>query len=84
MPTRLDAPTLHLYTLTTSAWIATRHHAGASWQRMRHDDRGEGVVSAAIVVLIMAVIGAAMWGAFNTMWNDVKERTEDKVSEVGT
>jgi hypothetical protein len=84
MPARLDAPVLHLYTLTTSAWIAARHRAGTSRHRMRHDDRGEGVISAAIVVLIMAVIGAAMWVSFNGMWGSMKQNTEQKVEEIGT
>ncbi|HKE72395.1 MAG TPA: hypothetical protein VKB57_02200 [Acidimicrobiales bacterium] len=52
-------------------------------RRDRWDDRGEGVISAAIVVLIMAAIGAAMWLAFNTMWKGIQDRTEDKVEQIG-
>jgi|SoiMethySBSTD1v2_1073268.scaffolds.fasta_scaffold1794097_2 hypothetical protein len=51
--------------------------------RRLRDDRGEGVISAAIVVLIMAAIGAAMWLAFNTMWKGIQDRTEDKVEQIG-
>ena len=47
------------------------------------DDRGEGVISAAIVVLIMALIGAAMWVTFNTLWTDVSTRTRDQVDQIG-
>jgi hypothetical protein len=32
----------------------------------------------------MAALGAAMWAAFNAMWDDVRTRTENKVDEVGT
>ncbi len=51
--------------------------------RRRSDDRGEGVVSAAIVVLIMAALGALMWVGFRTMWTDIESDTNDRISEVG-
>lgn len=51
--------------------------------RMRRDDRGEGVISAAIAVLIMAGIGALMWVGFKTMWQDTESNTKDKVAEIG-
>ena len=47
------------------------------------DDRGEGVISAAIVVLIMALIGAAMWVTFDGLWTDVSTRTEEQVDRIG-
>ncbi|MEQ1788281.1 MAG: hypothetical protein ABL966_14610 [Acidimicrobiales bacterium] len=46
-------------------------------------DRGEGVISAAIAVLIMAGIGALMWVGFKTIWEDTEDNTRDKVSEIG-
>ncbi len=46
-------------------------------------DRGEGVISAAIAVLVMALLGAAMWVAFNRIWTDTEARTEQKVSQIG-
>ena len=49
----------------------------------RADDRGEGVVSAAIVVLIMAALGALMWVGFRTMWTEIEADTNDRISEVG-
>ena len=49
----------------------------------RRDDRGEGVISAAIVVLIMALIGAAMWVTFDGLWTDVSTRTEEQVDRIG-
>lgn len=51
--------------------------------RMR-DDRGEGVISAAIAVLIMAAIGALMWVGFEQIWKDAEQNTRDKVAEIGT
>ena len=40
----------------------THHHR----QPAARDERGEGVISAAIAVLVMAFIGVGMWVAFNT------------------
>ena len=51
--------------------------------RLRRDDRGEGVISAAIAVLIMAGIGALMWVGFKVMWEDTESNTKDKVAEIG-
>jgi hypothetical protein len=48
------------------------------------DERGEGVISAAIVVLIMAFLGAAMWVAFNEIWNDTATTTSEQVNTIGT
>jgi type II secretory pathway component PulK len=52
-------------------------------ERMRNGERGEGVISAAIAVLIMAFLGAAMWVGFNTIWNDAEENIGDQVEEIG-
>ena len=76
-------PSLRLYALATSAWVTTRHRMAAGRARRRADDRGEGVISAAIVVLIMAAIGALMWTAFRGMWEDIESDTNDRIEEVG-
>lgn len=47
------------------------------------EERGEGVISTAIAVLIIAFIGAAMWVAFNAIWNDSEDRIRDNVEEIG-
>jgi hypothetical protein len=46
-------------------------------------ERGEGVISAAIAVLIMAGIGALMWVGFKAIWQDTEDNTRDKVTEIG-
>lgn len=51
-------------------------------RRNRHE-RGEGVISAAIAVLIMAFLGAAMWVGFNTIWDDAEENIGEQVDEIG-
>ena len=41
------------------------------------------MISAAIAVLIMALIGAAMWVTFNSLWTDGSTRTEQQVEQIG-
>lgn len=47
-------------------------------------ERGEGVISTAIAVLVMAFLGAAMWITFNSVWEDTAENTENQVRIIGT
>ncbi|MDE0802204.1 MAG: hypothetical protein OSA99_02665 [Acidimicrobiales bacterium] len=47
-------------------------------------DRGEGVISTAIAVLVMAFLGAAMWITFNAIWQDTSENTENQVKVIGS
>ncbi|MEZ5141094.1 MAG: hypothetical protein R2726_01040 [Acidimicrobiales bacterium] len=46
-------------------------------------DAGEGVISAAIAVLIMAFLGAAMWIGFQRMWRTTETTTNQKVEQIG-
>jgi hypothetical protein len=50
---------------------------------LRRDDRGEGVISAAIAVLVFAAIGALMWVGFRSIWQDAETNTREKVAEIG-
>ena len=47
-------------------------------------DLGEGVISAAIAVLIMAFLGAAMWVGFQKMWKSTESTTNQKVEQIGS
>ena len=58
------------------------------WMRARlagvaRDERGEGVISAAIAVLIMAALGALMWVGFQELWNDTSTQTSEQISQIG-
>jgi hypothetical protein len=84
---------LPAYVYAESAWVAGRHRtrrarparpAPPARSAAAGDDRGEGVISAALAVLIMAFIGALMWGAYEAIWDTAKQNTEDKVNEIGT
>jgi len=52
-------------------------------QGVARDDRGEGVISVAIAVLIMAFLGAAMWMGFQQMWRSTDATTNTKVQQIG-
>ena len=45
---------------------------------------GEGVISTGIVVLIMALIGAAMWVAFSGTAKEATDRVDDEVQNIGS
>lgn len=47
------------------------------------DERGEGVISAAIAVLIMAFLGAGMWLAFNTIFDNAATSTCEQTARIG-
>ena len=59
--------------------IKTRYPGG----RNTYDDRGEGVISAAIAVLVMAFIGVAMWIAFSNTFNHAATHVDNQVNCIG-
>lgn len=65
-------------------YVALRSIAVVAVHRLRRDERGEGVISAAIAVLIMAFLGAAMWVAFKGMFDSTTTSTTTKVGEIGS
>ncbi len=52
------------------------------WLR-RRDERGEGVISAAIAVLVMAFIGVGMWVAFNATFQHAAKNVDNQVNCIG-
>lgn len=55
-----------------------------SLTRRIRDDRGEGIISVAIAVLIMSFLGAAMWVAFNDIWTSTETNTREQVEIIGS
>lgn len=51
--------------------------------RLRSGQAGEGVISAAIVVLIMAVVGAALYVVFSRTVGEASQRVEHEVQRIG-
>ena len=50
---------------------------------LRRDEAGEGVISTAIAVLIMAALGAVMWVGFQALWSNTNSRTTNQVNTIG-
>lgn len=51
--------------------------------RRRNNERGEGVISLAIGVLIIAFLGAAMWLAFHETLQNTQTRVNEQVESIG-
>ena len=64
--------------LVAPTWARARVHT-----RARTDQRGEGVVSAAIAVLVMAFLGAAMYVGFKQTLGSAQKKTDDQVACIG-
>ena len=47
------------------------------------DDRGEGVISMAIAILIIATIGAAVWLVFDRVVTNLGTDTETQIGNIG-
>ena len=47
------------------------------------EERGEGVISMAIAVLIVAAIGLAMWLTFDRVFDNAGKKVEDNVNQIG-
>lgn len=47
------------------------------------DDAGEGVISTAIAVLVMAFLGVAMWVAFNEIFRGATSQIEGQINQIG-
>jgi hypothetical protein len=53
-------------------------------RKLRLSERGEGVISAAIAVLVMAFLGAAMWFAFNGTMHSAQSKVDTNVNSIGS
>ena len=47
------------------------------------DDRGEGVISMAIAILIIATIGAVMYAMFLNTGEDLNDKVNDQINNIG-
>ena len=73
---------MNIYSLT---WMQLQ--ILVSWANKRTGrlvgDRGEGVISTAIAVLIVAFLGAAMWVGFNSIWDGAETTIKKEVDSIG-
>ncbi len=58
--------------------ITRSRRPGQEW-----DERGEGVISAAIAVLVMAFLGVGMWVAFNATFQHAATHVNQQVNCIG-
>lgn len=49
----------------------------------KSDEAGEGVISTAIAVLIMAALGAVMWVGFQAIWGNASSQTTEQINQIG-
>ena len=63
------------------AYVAGR--SGLVAWRSWANERGEGVISAAIAVLIMAFLGVAMWVAFKATLKGATNNVNHQVTNIG-
>ena len=65
------------------AWVW--QYTARAWMmdRLVRDEAGEGVISAAIAVLIMAFLGVAMWVAFKATLKGATTNVNNQVSNIG-
>jgi hypothetical protein len=61
--------------------LTTAHRS--PFARRRSSQAGEGVISAAIAVLVMAFIGVLMWVAFSGSFERAAGSVDDRIAEIG-
>ena len=52
-------------------------------ERVSRNEVGEGVISAAIAVLIMAFLGVAVWGGFKLTFDRTQKNVDQQVDMIG-
>ena len=63
-----------------------RRHTDVRPDRPRprgRSERGEGVISTAIAVLIVAFLGIALWKGFDGMVSGATDKTKTQVEQIG-
>ncbi len=63
-------------------YVAARMTA-AELRARAADQDGEGVISTAIAVLVMALLGAAMWLAFKGIFDGAAQKAGSAVDRIG-
>ena len=66
--------------MTTPHDPRTRH---PNLRSRRRSQRGEGVISTAIAVLIVAFLGIALWKGFDGMVSGATDKTKAQVEQIG-
>ena len=64
-------------------YVVARASAKRIRERVGVDDRGEGVISTAIAVLIVAFLGAAMYVIFTQILTSSGSKASNEVNHIG-
>ena len=72
----MNAQLIHTYVTIRSSLVV-------AWQRAVRDESGEGVISAAIAVLVMAFLGVLMWIGFKETLGNAQTNIDDQVNQIG-
>lgn len=64
-------------------YIELRRRSASALARLDREERGEGVISAAIAVLVMAFLGVALWVAFKGFFESTADKTGKQMSQIG-
>ncbi len=67
--------------LSLQAYVGAR---SLVWSLVDKDEAGEGVISTAIAVLIMAALGAVMWVGFQAIWGNASSQTTNQINQIGS
>ncbi|MGQ0520173.1 MAG: hypothetical protein ACT4PX_03340 [Actinomycetota bacterium] len=68
--------------LLLSGYVWQRTARAAVLHRLARDERGEGVISAAIAVLVMAFLGVLMWQLFQGTLTKSNTNVNHKLDEI--
>lgn len=63
-----------------SDWLLRRYVQVRS--RLVRSDRGEGVISTAIAVLVMAALGVLMWTLFQVTLNNTQSNVNEQIGGI--
>ena len=69
--------------LAVLAYVHVRVALTVARQRVIRDETGEGVISAAIAVLVMAFLGVLMWVGFRATLGNAQTNIDDQVNQIG-
>ncbi len=69
--------------ISVGAYLSVGTAIASLKRKMVDDERGEGPVSAAIVVMIMAFLGVALWIAFKAIMHQATTTVATQVSQLG-
>ena len=68
--------------LALFAYVWQRSARTAVADRLRRDERGEGVISAAIAVLVMAFLGVLMWQLFSGTLTKSNNNVNGQIDQI--